>query len=441
LRDDGGASLPFLTANGRVRENRPTIQLSAETTDLWKAICSDDGVPCYRFGTRRAVPPAVTLRRILPCLGAMGITRLADVTGLDWVGLPVYQAIRPNSRNISVSQGKGLTRDQAKVSALMESIESFHAEEIRSPGRWATVGETRSELNYDPHALATVQTSVGATRDPHYDPYAPPIGKPSLLSDTTPVEWIEATDLCTGASTWAPRQLCELNFELAERLSVPLFRASSNGLASGNTHAEAVVHGLCEVIERDAMWRGASARFDADRHVDPQSIGSAIAQRIVDRFRRAGLNTSIVQLSGPTGVPCFEAFLEHPDSAGRHYGAGCHPSRLTALLRALTEAAQSRLGHIAGSRDDLYRRTYQFRPALSDEEEQASFPFEARARFTHSPNLHVPRFGSMVQEVARRVQQVTGMPPLAVDLTRPEFGIPVVSVLAPGLRLRPPSRQ
>src|SRR5215472_9591286 len=103
------------------------------STPLWERIVSDTARPRYHFGTQRAAAPDETLRRIKPLLPRAGITRLADVTGLDWIGLPVYQAIRPNSRNISVSQGKGLTRAQAKVSALMESLESFHAECIQQP--------------------------------------------------------------------------------------------------------------------------------------------------------------------------------------------------------------------------------------------------------------------------------------------------------------------
>src|SRR5690242_3809749 len=74
------------------------------TADLWQRIVSDRTVPAYRFGTRRAVSPTETLRRIRPLLRPAGITRLADVTGLDWIGIPVYQAIRPNSRTLSASQ-------------------------------------------------------------------------------------------------------------------------------------------------------------------------------------------------------------------------------------------------------------------------------------------------------------------------------------------------
>jgi ribosomal protein S12 methylthiotransferase accessory factor len=39
----------------------------------------------------------------------MGVTRIANVTGLDRIGIPVAIAVRPNSRSVSVAQGKGQT--------------------------------------------------------------------------------------------------------------------------------------------------------------------------------------------------------------------------------------------------------------------------------------------------------------------------------------------
>ena len=165
-------------------------------TDLWHTITNASATATYHFGTRRAVPPAETLRRIRPLLPRAGITRLADITGLDWIGMPVYQAIRPNSRNLSVAQGKGLTRAQAQVSALMESLECFHGEDIRQPTVRATVAAMRPQLAYDPYTLPVTQESGGSTawdRAAHRfwrrDEQQP------TLRDDIPFEWVAATDL------------------------------------------------------------------------------------------------------------------------------------------------------------------------------------------------------------------------------------------------------
>ena len=57
-----------------------------------------------------------------------GITRLADVTGLDCIGIPVWMAVRPNSKTLAVSQGKGLSNAAAQASAVMEAAEVATAE-------------------------------------------------------------------------------------------------------------------------------------------------------------------------------------------------------------------------------------------------------------------------------------------------------------------------
>jgi YcaO-like protein with predicted kinase domain len=77
----------------------------------------------------------------------MGITRIANVTGLDSVGIPVVMVCRPNSRSVAVSQGKGIDLGSAHASGLMEAAELYHAETITLPMRLATYEELRYQHN------------------------------------------------------------------------------------------------------------------------------------------------------------------------------------------------------------------------------------------------------------------------------------------------------
>jgi ribosomal protein S12 methylthiotransferase accessory factor len=386
------------------------------TTDLWQRIEADTTVPGYRFGTCRAARPGETLRRIRPRLRAAGITRLADVTGLDWIGIPVYQAIRPNSRTLSASQGKGLTRTQAQVSALMEALEGFHAEDIRQTGVCETLGGMRRRLGYDPRSLALTH--------------------PTRLKDTLPVQWLPATDLWTGAATWVPRQLCDLDLRVRPRVHVGVFRTSSNGLCSGNTVTEALLHGLCEVIERDSCLRSDQARFEPEHTVIPDTVSARPGRILLERLTRAGMEFQIVDMSGPTGLPCFEAWIDHPEGPALTRGSGCHPNRSTALVRALTEAAQSRLTYIAGSRDDIPRPVYRARPSRHWQGEGRPTRYRGERRYDAAPTLPLSSFRAQLREVVGRVRRLTGMSPMAVDLARPDFGVPVLFVVAPGLGTR-----
>ncbi|MHB8529334.1 MAG: hypothetical protein ACYC8V_07475, partial [Caulobacteraceae bacterium] len=76
---------------------------------------------------------------------ACGVTRLADITGLDFIGVPVFQAIRPWSRALSAHQGKGLSAEAARIGALMEAVESDHAEAFQGPRRTCPYERLREE--------------------------------------------------------------------------------------------------------------------------------------------------------------------------------------------------------------------------------------------------------------------------------------------------------
>ncbi|MEI8003584.1 MAG: methanogenesis marker 1 protein, partial [Methanothrix sp.] len=71
----------------------------------------------YKDDTHRALPPEETLRRAEAKLPAAGITRVADITNLDRIGIPVFSSIRPMADRgaISVYNGKGATPTEAKV--------------------------------------------------------------------------------------------------------------------------------------------------------------------------------------------------------------------------------------------------------------------------------------------------------------------------------------
>src|SRR5213079_3170791 len=100
-----------------------------------------------RRGTHRSASLDDTLKRAMPLAPVMGITRVANVTGLDSVGIPVVMVCRPNSRSVAVSQGKGIDLASARASGLMEAVELYHAETITLPLRLATYEELRYQHN------------------------------------------------------------------------------------------------------------------------------------------------------------------------------------------------------------------------------------------------------------------------------------------------------
>ncbi len=106
-----------------------------------------------------------TLFRILPLAAAAGITRIADVTGLDRIGVHTAMVARPNSCSLSVFQGKGLDLASAKVSGLMEAIETHHAECLDWPVRLLAWNQIRGTIDRSPRLLPGHQARHSIRQD------------------------------------------------------------------------------------------------------------------------------------------------------------------------------------------------------------------------------------------------------------------------------------
>lgn len=365
-------------------------------------------------GTNRARPPAATWEMVSRAAVRVGVTRVADITRLDTIGIATYQAVRPLSRTLAVSQGKGMTPELAKLSAVMESVETWHVEQPLTPALRAAPRDLAAELGYDVHAL--------------------PPSAPSLLHDGLPLDWTPARSLVDGASTYLPVDVVRLSLEENTDWSPPVFFESTNGLAGGNTLVEAALHALCEVIERDAMTAAVAAGGEMGVRVDPRRSGSAEAEELCARIERAGVTLEVRFVPSPTGLPCFLAWVACHDYPAPMFGFGCHLDRGIALTRAVSEAAQARLAYIAGARDDL---TDDFGAADTDRLKKArSGPAADIGDLVQEHDRHDSLVGDLGY-VVRRAAEAFSHPPLVVDLTRDEIGVPVVKVVAPGSRVSP----
>jgi YcaO-like protein with predicted kinase domain len=379
------------------------------------------GLKSHRQGTHRLVPPAETLSWISRLAAAMGITRLANVTGLDSIGIPVVMVCRPNARSVSVSQGKGIDLESAKVSGLMEAIEGYHAEHILQSLKFASYEELRYSHNV-------------------VDPGGLPYLSNEMAGGDLALPWIEGQDLLTQESVWIPFELVHTNYTVGPQLGPRCFVASSNGLASGNHLLEAISHGICEVVERDATARwgmledepGGQTRLDLDTVDDPDCL------QILAKFAGAGISVGVWETTSEVGIPAFMCAINdvNTDPLRRLYGGsgmGCHPARQIALIRALTEAAQSRLTMISGSRDDVAQADYDRIRAPDAHARTQSMIDNQRPvrRFQDVPSWESDSFAEDVRWEIERLQSIGIEHVILVNLTKEEFQIPVVRIVIP----------
>ena len=363
-----------------------------------------------RAGTHRTRPIEETLDRLRPLMPALGITRVADVTGLDRIGIPVMMSVRPNSRGLSVQQGKGLSREAALASAVMESVESFAAEQ-------------------DSVAVRHLASAAPAVLLPRH----------ALLTGLAPgdlVACIEGHDLFTGAVAWVPQDL--VRFDASLPSAPALFRSGTNGLATGNTHDEALLHAVCELVERDAeaLWLPAPREHRDRSRIDPRTIDDPTVHGLLDRFAAADLPVEVWDMTSDIDIPVFGCEIDDRHGSG-HYlgpsgGAGCHPSAAVALCRALSEAAQTRLTGISGSRDDIEPERYLLSDwdrtmarLLFDDARDVSGRAPPRARSFDGPTVRGDLRAVLDRLHRARVSEIA-----CVDLTEQAFGIPCVRAVS-----------
>ncbi|KAB5597577.1 YcaO-like family protein [Vibrio parahaemolyticus] len=278
----------------------------------------------------RSLDPESTLKKITPRLSDYGITRLANVTLLDFIGLPVWQAIRPLSRNLSVSQGKGSSNTQAKLSAIFEAIEMHLAEEPA-----VDLFEKPLDIeNVCGYKLASLPNQI----------HSPPVSKR---------RWTKASFLFSNEETYLPTDLIELDFTKI-KLGEPWFRANSTGLATGGTKLEAILYGLYEIIERDCLVNGDSyvpLCNTALSYLDDQTLS------IIEILNKNKISVSTEIYTNRFSVPVYKVLISSGDNI-TFYGTCARLNHSKAFCGALFEAIQSRLTLITGSREDIKSQDY-----------------------------------------------------------------------------------
>jgi ribosomal protein S12 methylthiotransferase accessory factor len=366
-------------------------------------------------GSHRVRSADATLAEIAPKLRGIGITRCADVTGLDRLGIPVFCAIRPTASLLQIANGKGLEPSHARVSALMESIEHLHAELPPARLRCASIAELRSggEYHVEPAAMPSYGSGV------HY-------------TDRTLQDWLPGRHLVTGEVGWLPASA----FWIGEP---QLTAFSSNGLASGNTPDEAVVHGTLEVLERDAIARlsagGMSAARLAPCAVDLATIDEPRVAGLVDRLRTAGVDLVLMRVPSQVAVHTMWAVLLDPRSplacSRVNLGQGAHLSPATAAIRAITEAAQSRLTFIHGAREDLATDSYGH-DASHDRLIDFFAGLEPSLDWRDLPDRATGEVAGDRRLLATMLADAPLGDAFTVDLTRADIGISVAKTVIPG---------
>jgi YcaO-like protein with predicted kinase domain len=337
------------------------------------------------------------LEVIQPWLKRAGISRVAEITYMDRIGIPVYVSIRPDSRSLSVDSGKGTSRMQAKCSASMEGLERWSLDEVPIAS-FPAPGKT---------GLANFALNRGAQVEPE---------RSSRL--------VNAKSLQTGDVVRVPYFAVKM-YEGSESLVEKAWFASTNGMSAGSTREEAISAGLFECIERDgvhlAMNKVVSGVPAALDRLDTDSVDDPECVELLEKIRAAGCEAFIYDTRNELKIPTFQCLLVDRER-GVHLAKGyrCHSDKWIALCGAICEAAQSRCVVLAGARDDVTWAKH--RKLIAD---SAANNWVA-ALGSEKPRVTMEEIPS-VEEGVVEIMEEHGMNPLVVDFPIP----PMLSVLSP----------
>lgn len=406
-------------------------------------------------GTSRIVPVSDTLKKVTPVAKQIGVTRLADITNMDILRIPNYSAVLPGTEDyIWVYSGKGPTRADAKASALMECVERYSS----LPGTVAR--------HYITGTYEKLAKEYGRENVLHPDDVLEPLK--FEYKDDMQMDFLEGIDLFTNDKILVPAGIALSRYEPVNASVNPFKFSHTNGLASGNVLEEAICHGICEVIERDAVsladLRSSAIPFhvlktmtEVLRHngvnvnslqsdlfvddsdlfpeVDISGVEFSYAKSLINRFNEENIPLLIKDITTDIGIPTFIAtsvqWVTH-DYGYLAEGHGTHPDARIALVRAITEVSQTRAANIQGARDDLRRMNYK----MGNTAETKSWQFmhsKLKKDFGAVKTFENIDILDDIHLLLKNLENVGLKRAIVVNLTNPSIGIPVVRVIVPRL--------
>ncbi|MGQ9689575.1 MAG: YcaO-like family protein [Desulfobaccales bacterium] len=371
-----------------------------------------EAVKGYTYDLDKLLPPEETIARVHGRLAQLKLDILQETRRIDSgrLDIPVYisllgidaQRVVPARKQM----GKGATPAQAEASALMELVERF------SFFSYLAEGPLTFARAHDLPGLALPFSYLARSL---FDD-SPEVAAAAGLYEAWPLYFVPATNLTRGTAVMLPIHW----FYLIEEY---------NGPAAGNCLEEAILQGLCEVVERHVGSVISHDRLSTPL-IDPETITDPVARELLEKFHRHGIKVYLRDFSLNTGIPTVAALAYDPATFPRDseivFTCGTTPDPGKAVVRALTEVAQ-----LAG---DFHRRTT-YRPTLPKYAilEEAAY-LMAEGPVVPLSSLPSQAHDNLAEEVRRCLAalQRLDLEVLVVDVTHPELALPAVYVLIPG---------
>ncbi len=343
----------------------------------------------------------------------------------------------------SRNAGKGRTWPQAKAGALCESLERYSCTyQGDEPFIYSSLDQL-GDRGIHPNVCMNYSEAQYGDRDrinSHCTRFHFMVPVP--FEPAREMHWAPLYSLTEATFKYLPSCYCYTQYPAPDERNLFSY-PDTNGNAAGNSLEEAILQGILELVERDAVsiWWHNRLRMPG---VDLESFNRPYFNRMLEYYRSLGRSLYVLDLTTDLGIPAFVAVSHRPGQEKQDIIAafGAHVDAGIGIERALSELNQFLWAvHVPGG--DPSQRTFRT-------EDKHFIQWLDTATMENQPYM-APDTGQEVKRADRYpescppniydaltycIQTVRGrgLEPLVLDMTRPDIGLPVVKVVVPGLR-------
>ena len=377
-----------------------------------------DAFKGYTLDQDKIITPEETVARFKAKLQEVHLNILERTVRIDngRLDIPVFFSICGQDAlqviGTKKQMGKGSTPQQSEASAVMELAERFSFFSFSKDAKNFFVEEYRN-LKHQAIPFELITRSV------HDD--SEEAERVKEIFSGIPLKWTWAYNLTREAEVLIP-----FNWFY----SINEF----NGPSAGNCVEEALIQGICEIVERHVSSIISRNRMKTTL-IEPASVTDPVALDMIQKYAKAGVRLFITDFSLDTGIPSIGALAYDPSTFPQKseivWTAGTTPGPQKALIRALTEVAQ-----LAGDFNSSSNYVASGLPKFKTLEEadyilrtDKVVPISALPDLSHN-NLKV-EIENCLAALSRKGMQV-----IALDVTHPKLKIPAFYTIIPGAHFR-----
>jgi ribosomal protein S12 methylthiotransferase accessory factor len=286
-----------------------------------------DAYKTFTADQDKVLPPEETVRRFKERLQHVDLDILEETVRIDngRLGIPVFfsrcgkdaAALTGTKKQM----GKGATPQQAEASAVMELAERFSFFSfVNTPANFKKA--TFDQVGDRAIAFETIARSV---HDNSTD-----LDAARRIFEKIPIRWTSAYNLTAQREVMVP-------FDWFYAIN------EFNGPSAGNCQEEALLQGICEIVERHVSAL-VSRNHICTPGIRPHSARDKAVVEMTEKYEKAGIHFYLSDFTLDMGIPSVGMLAYDPATfpvlSEIVWTAGTTPDPEKALSRTMTEVAQ-----------------------------------------------------------------------------------------------------